>query len=197
MGHARHMLAEDPRSAIIQLDEVLAVVPDYPPALLLKASAINRIDGPEASLELLAPLAAKHGQWSAVHFEHAKTLSMLKRGEAAIETLETVVALEPDHPEAWRMLADHLAAVGEQERSESAYLKHLRCSTQNAELQKAAKAMIDNNLSVAERVLKSHLQQAPFIVCSTRLIMLRLRQRSHRVPCRFIKGLADRLLQCG
>ena len=35
MGHARDMLAEDPRSAIIQLDEVLAVVPDYPPALLL------------------------------------------------------------------------------------------------------------------------------------------------------------------
>ena len=52
MGHARDMLAEDPRSAIIQLDEVLAVVPDYPPALLLKASVINRIEGPEASLEL-------------------------------------------------------------------------------------------------------------------------------------------------
>ncbi|MEL0138656.1 MAG: tetratricopeptide repeat protein, partial [Halieaceae bacterium] len=129
MGHARHMLAEDPRRAIIQLDEVLLVVPDYPPALLLKATAINRIDGPEASLELLAPLAEKHGQWPAVHFEYAKILSVLKHGEAAIRALETVVALEPEHPEAWRMLADHLAAVGEQERSESAYLKHLRCST--------------------------------------------------------------------
>ena len=74
MGHARHMLAEDPHRAITQLDEVLLVVPDYPPALLLKATAINRIDGPEASLELLAPLAEKHGQWPAVHFEYAKTL---------------------------------------------------------------------------------------------------------------------------
>jgi predicted Zn-dependent protease len=170
MGHARHMLAEDPRRAIIQLDEVLLVVPDYPPALLLKATAINRIDGPEASLELLAPLAEKHGQWPAVHFEYAKTLSVLKHGEAAIRALETVVALEPEHPEAWRMLADHLAAIGEQERSESAYLKHLRCSTQNPELQQAAKAMIDNNLSIAERVLKSHLQRTPTDVTAVRML---------------------------
>jgi len=87
MGHARHLLAEDPGRAIIQLDEVLAVVPDYPPALLLKASAINRINGPEASLELLAPLATQHGQWPAVHFEHAKTLSVPLPPAALINTV--------------------------------------------------------------------------------------------------------------
>lgn len=141
MEHAKHLLAEDPHQALTQLEEVLAVVPDYPPALLMRAGAIKLIEGPEAALRLLAPLSDTHPGWSAVHFEYAKTLSALQRGEEAIVILETVVALEPEHPEAWRILADHLAAVGEQDKSESAYLKHLRCSTQNAELQQAAKAM--------------------------------------------------------
>lgn len=170
MEHAKHLLAEDPHQAVIQLEEVLAVVPDYPPALLMRASAINLIEGPEAALRLLAPLSDTNPGWSAVHFEYAKTLSALHRGEEAIVILETVVALEPEHPEAWRILADHLAAVGEQDKSESAYLKHLRCSTQNTELQQAAKAMIDNDLSVAERVLKSHLKVAPTDVTAARML---------------------------
>ena len=72
---------------VLLVDEVLAVVPDYPPALLLKAGAINRINGPEASLELLAPLATQHGQWPAVHFEHAKTLSVPLPPAALINTV--------------------------------------------------------------------------------------------------------------
>jgi len=170
MDHAKHLLAEDPHQAIIQLEEVLAVVQDYPPALLMRAAAINLIEGPEAALELLASLSVGHPEWSAVQFEYAKTLGVLQRGAEAISALERVVALEPEHPEAWRVLADHLAAAGEQERSESAYLRHLRCSTQIKDLQLAAKAMIENDLSVAERVLKSHLKHSPTDVTAARML---------------------------
>ena len=170
MDRAKRLLAVDVHQAVSQLEEVLAVVPDYPPAMLMKAVAINLIEGPEAAVELLASLSIRHPEWSAVQFEYAKALGGLQRGADAIATLEKVVALEPEHPEAWRVLADHLAAVGEQERSESAYLKHLRCSTQNKDLQLAAKAMIDNDLSVAERVLKSHLKHSPTDVTAARML---------------------------
>ena len=36
MEHAKHLLAEDPHQAVTQLEEVLTVVPDYPPALLMR-----------------------------------------------------------------------------------------------------------------------------------------------------------------
>ena len=170
MEHAKNLLAENPHQAIIQLEEVLAVVPDYPPALLMRACAVNSVEGADAALALLTPLVEIHPEWPAVHFEHAKALSSLRRGKEAITALEKVVTLEPEHPEAWRVLADHLAGVGEQERSESAYLRHLRCSTQNKDLQRAAKAMIDNDLSVAERLLKSHLKHSPTDVTAARML---------------------------
>ena len=68
------------------------------------------------------------------------------------------------------MLADHAAAVGDTDKSEAAHLRHLRCASQNPDLQKAAAAMIANELPVAERLLKSYLKAAPTDVTAVRML---------------------------
>ena len=81
-----------------------------------------------------------------------------------------MVALDAKHPEAWRLLADHSAAIGDKAASESAYLRHLQSATGNPDLQQAAAAMIANELPTAERILKSHLKNAPTDVAAIRML---------------------------
>ena len=104
------------------------------------------------------------------HFLQAVVLGRQQQGERAIQILEKVVALDPNHPEAWRLLADHRYAIGDKAASESAYLRHLQCSTGNPNLQQAAAAMIANELPTAERILKSHLKKASTDVAAIRML---------------------------
>jgi tetratricopeptide (TPR) repeat protein len=92
------------------------------------------------------------------------------RGDEAIAALRRTVELKPDHPEAWRALADHLMAVGDTEGADAAYAQHIRASTRNPELQQAAVAMVRNDLPRAERILKSHLMKAPTDVPAIRML---------------------------
>ncbi|MGH8432524.1 MAG: tetratricopeptide repeat-containing sulfotransferase family protein, partial [Solimonas sp.] len=75
-----------------------------------------------------------------------------------------------DHPEAWRLLADHLAAIGDAEGADAAYGSHVRASTKNPDLQRAAVAMLRNDIPTAETLLKAHLQQAPTDVAAIRML---------------------------
>ena len=146
MEHARTLMDQNPEQAVLQLSEILEAVPDYSPAMLLKATGLRRLSEPQLALEIIQPLVGQHADWADLQFECALILSGLHRGEEAMTALENVIAAAPDHPEAWRLLADHAAAVGDQEKSEVAYLRHLRCAAQNVELQQAAAAK-DANLS--------------------------------------------------
>ena len=98
MEHAQQLLDHDLQQAALQLEEILAAVPDYVPA----------------------------------HFLKAVVLGQQQQGEQAIQALEKVLALDPNHPEAWRLLADHSAAIGDKAASESAYLRHLQSATGSA-----------------------------------------------------------------
>jgi len=170
MAHARELMEREPQQALLQLSEILAVVPDYTPAILLKTALLRQIADPNEALEQLVPVLRTHPDSAEVLFEYGLTLSALQRGAEAVAALEKVVAAMPDHPEAWRLLADHAAAVGDTDKSEAAHLKHLRCASQNPDLQKAAAAMIANELSVAERLLKAYLKAAPTDVTAARML---------------------------
>ena len=170
MEHARTLMDQNPEQAVLQLSEILEAVPDYSPAMLLKATGLRRLSEPQLALEIIQPLVEQHADWADLQFECALILSGLHRGEEAMTALEKVIAAAPDHPEAWRLLADHAAAVGDQEKSEVAYLRHLRCAAQNVELQQAAAAMISNDLPIAERLLKSRLKSAPTDVTAVRML---------------------------
>ncbi len=92
------------------------------------------------------------------------------RGDEAIEALQKTVERNPAHPEAWRLLADHLHATGDSAGADAAYARHIRASTRHPGLQRAALAMIRNDIPVAESLLKSHLMQAPTDVPAIRML---------------------------
>jgi tetratricopeptide (TPR) repeat protein len=100
----------------------------------------------------------------------ARASARAGRGDDAIAALRQTVRLQPGHPEAWRLLADHLMAIGDAENADLAYTRHVRASTRNPRLQQAAVAMIRNDIPSAERLLKAHLHDAPTDVPAIRML---------------------------
>ena len=84
--------------------------------------------------------------------------------------LRRAVELKPDHPDAWRLLGDHLTAIGDSEGADAAYLRHVKASTRNPELLRAAGAMVRKDLPRAEALLKAHLRKAPTDVPAIRML---------------------------
>ncbi|MSQ91639.1 MAG: tetratricopeptide repeat protein, partial [Gammaproteobacteria bacterium] len=170
MAHAARLLDVDPALAAEQAQEILKAFPNHPPAVLLLASARRRAGDSAAALTLLEPLARAQGKWAAAHFEHGLALAAAGRGDEAIQALRRTVELKPEHTEAWRVLADHLFAIGDSEGADAAYARHIQCSTRNPLLQQAAVAMLRNDIPQAERLLKTHLQQTPTDVPAIRML---------------------------
>ena len=170
MQHARRLLDENPALAFDQAAEILAVVPGYAPARLLQAAARRRAGDAAAALQILQPLLAAEPQWAAAQYERALALAANGEGELAIEALRQLLQNSPHHPEAWRVLGDHLMAIGNTGEADAAYLQHTRCATRNPQLQAAATAMQANDIPRAEALLKSHLKQVPTDVPAIRML---------------------------
>ena len=170
MAHATRLLDAKPALAAEQAIEILRVVPNHPPAVLLLAAAHRRSGKPAAALELLEPLLRTQAEWAAAHFEYGLALAGIGRGDDAIRALRRTVELKPQHPEAWRVLADHLVAVGDPEGADAAYARHIQSSTRNPQLQQAAVAMLRNDIPKAEGLLKTHLAQSPTDVPAIRML---------------------------
>ena len=170
IANAAQLLEVNPQLAAAQAAEILAVVPDHAAASLLLASARRRSGDSAGAAQVLESLLAAHPRWSAVHFEQALWLAGTGRGDAAIEALRQVVRLNPGHPDAWRVLGDHLMAIGDTTGADTAYGRHVLCSTRNPVLQQAAQAMLGNDIPKAEALLKNHLKQAPTDVPAIRML---------------------------
>ena len=170
VAHARRLLEGSPVLAAEQAEEILRSVPGHPPALLLLAAARRRSGQPAAALQLLEPLAEQLPQWAPAQFEYALALAATGNGDAAIAALRHALKLNPGHSDAWRVLADHLMAVGQTAEADAAYMRHTQCATKNPVLQQAAAAMLANDMPRAERLLKGHLQQAPTDVPAIRML---------------------------
>lgn len=170
MAHAARLLDIDPALAAEQAQEILKALPDHPPALLLLATARRRSGNPAAALAVLEPLVKSQGKWVAAHFQLGLALAATGRGDEAIQALQKTVELQPEHMEAWRHLADHLMAIGDTEGGDAAYARHIQCSTKNPLLRQAAVAMLENDIPQAERLLKTHLKQAPTDVPAIRML---------------------------
>jgi Flp pilus assembly protein TadD len=146
------LLEVNPVLAAEQAQEILNAIPNHPPAMFLLASALRRSGNPQAALEVLEPLLNAQHKWEAAHFEHGASLGMLGRGDEAIKALLKAVQFQPEHPEAWRVLADHLLAIGDTKGGDAAYSRHVQCSTRDPNLREAAAAMVKNDVASAERL---------------------------------------------
>ncbi len=170
MERASQLLGVDATLAATQAQEILKAVPDYPPAVLLLASASRRSGDPAAAMSILEALVKQQDVWAAAHFEYGVTLAALGRGDEAIKALQRTVELKSGHPEAWRLLADHFLATGDSKAADAAYARHIQCSTKDPVLQQAAAAMIKNAIPQAEQLLKTHLKQSPTDVPAIRML---------------------------
>jgi tetratricopeptide (TPR) repeat protein len=169
LAHAVRLLERDPLLAAVQAGEILNAVPGHPDASLVLGIARRNSGDPAAALAVLAPLAAAQPRWAAAHFELGVTLGALARGEDAVAELRTAVALNPDLPDAWRALADHLTAMGDDAAAETARARFLKASTRDPRLMAAAAALCDNRIPEAEALLRSHLLEHPTDIAAIRM----------------------------
>lgn len=170
LAHAERLLASSPALAAEQAEEILKAVPQHPSALLILAAAKRRQGDVAAALALLEPIAASHAQHAIVHYELGLAFGALRRGGDAVAALRRAVELKPDLGDAWRALADHLAAIGDMAGADEAYAKHLRFSIRDPRLLEAGAALVDNRIAVAENLLRTHLKQYPTDIAAIRML---------------------------
>lgn len=169
LAHARRLLQQDPAAAAEQAAEILKAVPGHPVAQLLLGVARRSSGAVAEAIQILTALSKQHPQWAIAHFELGLALGANRQGDEAVAALRRAVALKPDLPDAWRSLADHLAAAGDADGADHAYAQHIRYSTRDPRLLDAGVALAENQIPVAEALLREHLKQHPTDVAAIRM----------------------------
>lgn len=170
LAHTAHLLNTNPVLAIEQASEILKVVPGHPQAQLLLGVG-HRLNGdaPTAAT-ILGSLAAGQPNSASTHFELGLALAATGQGDAAVNAVRRALRLKPDHPDAWRILADHLRAMDDAKGADEAYAQHIRHSTRNPRLLEAAAALCENRIAEAETLLREYLKQMPTDVPAIRML---------------------------
>lgn len=82
----------------------------------------------------------------------------------------TSAGVIPDACDRWRALADRFALEGDFAAADKAYLKHVATAQSNPVLMQAGVALVRNEVSAAERLLKPFLQRNPTDVAAIRML---------------------------
>ena len=88
----------------------------------------------------------------------------------AIAAFRRAVHAAPRHPQAWRALGDALSLTGDAAGADAAYARHIQASVNDPELLRAAAAMCDGKLAIAERRLREFLIENPTDVAAIRML---------------------------
>lgn len=112
----------------------------------------------------------------ATALEHARRL-LAADPTLAIEQASEILKLVPGEPEAQRLLSaayralgDQLTLSGDNDGADRAYADYIRTSTSDPRLMQAARALCDNQIPVAERLLRAHLKAHPTDVAAIRML---------------------------
>ncbi|HEY3731681.1 MAG TPA: sulfotransferase [Steroidobacteraceae bacterium] len=170
LAHAERLLARDPALAAQQALEILKAAANHPRARLILGAAHRLAGQTQAALTLLEPLALEHPTSAPAQLELGLALAQAARTHDALAALERAVRLKPDWPDAWRLLADLHDAASEPVRADAARARYLRAATQDPRLKQAGAALVDNDLPLAERHLRTHLQQHSTDVAALRML---------------------------
>ncbi|MFC5576587.1 tetratricopeptide repeat-containing sulfotransferase family protein [Lysobacter niabensis] len=169
LAHASRLLDTDPALAGEQATEIIRAVGQHPMALLLLGASHNARNDPRQALEILRPLADAQPRSARTQLELGIALGRTGQGDAALAALRRAVALKPDLPAAWLALGDHLMATGDTEAADAAYASHIRYSTRDAELLRAASALAEGRIPEAEALLRDRLKKTPTDVAAIRM----------------------------
>jgi len=170
LAHALDLLEQHPSLALEQATEILKSVPEHPIATLVVAMARRRLRDIPAALAILEPLSRAQPHAGAVHYEYGLALGDAGQGEAAVSSLRRAVELSPALPGAWRTLADHLTAMGDSAGADAAYARHIKAATRDPGLLRSAAALCDNDIPLAETLLRAHLREHPTDVAAIRML---------------------------
>jgi predicted Zn-dependent protease len=170
LAHAERLLERDPALAAQQASEILKLAVGHPRARLVLGAAHRLAGQTQSALALLEPLAIEHPASAAVQVELGMACAQAGRTADAVNALNQAVQLKPEWPDAWRLLADQHDAAGQPQRADTARAHYLRAATQDPRLQQAAAALVANDLPLAERHLRLHLQQHSTDVAALRML---------------------------
>jgi len=104
-----------------------------------------------------------------VALEHAARLLPADAAAAEAQARE-ILKVVPEHPHALRLLGAALRRQGEIEAAEAAYLRSVKGSTTDPDLIRAANALVENRLPVAEQALRAILMARPTDVAAIRML---------------------------
>ncbi len=170
LSHALNLIDGQPQAAAEQAAEILRAAPGHPIAELVLGMARRRLGDHAAALQVLEPLARTQPSAGAAHYELGLARSAAGDGDGAVSALQRAVELAPTLPGAWLALADHLAAVGDTTGSSTAYARHIKAATRDPRLLRPAAALCENNIPVAEALLRAHLRENPTDVAALRML---------------------------
>jgi predicted Zn-dependent protease len=170
LAHTTRLLESNPALAAEQAMEILRAVPSHPMATLLLGIARRSAGDTAGAIAVLQPLAAAQPNSAATHYELGLALASMGQGDAAVAALRRAVYLKPEMTDAWRVLADHLTAIGDSAGADAAYARHIQASTRDPRLLEPAAALCENRIAVAEALLREHLQQHPTDVAAIRML---------------------------
>jgi len=170
LRHAVRLLASKPGLAEAQAREILAAVPGNPQALLILARARAAQDDWSGARDVLGVLCRSHPTDAGAQAELGAVLGRLGDTPGAIVALERAVTLSPKLAGAWRELGDQRLLGGDAKGADEAYAQHILASANDPHLLEAARALCENRLAVAERLLRDFLKQHPTDVAAIRML---------------------------
>jgi tetratricopeptide (TPR) repeat protein len=187
LREASSLLATQPSLAAERAQAILDAFPGHPHAALILGIARRLAGNVDGALQIFEPLARAQAAWAPATYELGVTLGVAGRRREALEALRRAVQLQADIGDAWRLIADHLIALGDPAGADAAYANHLTVATRDPRLAAPATALLNNRVAEAEALLRAHLTQNPTDVVAMRMqaaVAVRL-QRS---------GVAEQLL---
>ncbi len=170
LAHAARLFESRPELAEVQAREILAVMPGNPDALLILARTLVARGELIEARGILVPLAASHPGNAALHTELGILLGRSGDTEGAIRSLSRAVEIEPGLAHAWRELGDQRLLAADSEGADAAYARHILASVNDPQLMEAARALCDNRLAIAERLLREFLKNHPTDVAAIRML---------------------------
>ena len=170
LAHAGKLLARAPALAVKQARAILDAVPGHPEATLILGSALRQQGDYPGARDVLQALARTQPRSAQTQYELALTWAALGEQAAAMDGLRRCTALAPLHADAWRTLGDMLTLAGDAEGADAAYARHIRAAVHDPELIRAADALCQGQLDIAERALKARLKQHPTDVAAIRML---------------------------